>query len=181
MSDALTDIARDGRRSLRYEEYLERLYKYLQDNSEDNYKQLETIAEETDAVPRGYWNGPTSLQKRLEERVKKLKNEDKNEWMRLLWRITGFSKMYHKLKEISPFKGREIIFADYGKGFVTFELANLERKSAELLRRKDLKIYDCDKYALVIPIEDLLENAEVVWVSCYGQNSPRDQKGKSKI
>ncbi len=186
MSGALEDIARDRLRAERVKKYLDELIEYLKHPCEENYKKLEEAAEEADRVIRGYWTGPTHLKKGLKERVEKLKKEDKKEWAKLLASIFPISFEtihFKKLKELSPFKDKTLILVDYGAGFVSVYVENLEGMIDNKLDKEDYKIYDSDKYILVIDnIKESIKNAEIIWIGCgiLGINWPRNREGEKR-
>jgi len=183
MSDALTDIARDQRRSERYREYLEQLVKYLKNPSDQNYKKLEESAQITDSVPRGLWQGQSELEKGLLERAKKLKEGDKREWARTLWDLEEESTIYRKLKEISPFNRKFLIKVDYGDGFVAIG-GELQSKIEDSIYERDYQTRDCDDYLLVLDgLDEILAKSEVIWTRCgiMNQNVPRNSNGEPRL
>ena len=83
MSDALSDISRDQRRGNGYCKFFNLLADYLikKDNDDGLLKKLIKVAKDTDDISgRGYFSGPSSLANGLEDKIKLLKNGDKNEW-----------------------------------------------------------------------------------------------------
>ena len=177
MSDAFSDIAADERRGRNYYGFLKLLTDYLEKKVDDKelLEQVIEAAKNTDVVGRSYWGGRTRLSVGIEERVKLLRESDKTEWAKLLVRTVSEFSIYQRLKAISPFPSALLVHVDYGSGFVTIK-GELEEFFANLIRnQKRWKTYDCDKYAVILPLPNT-ENAEIIWLDCgiMGVQDPRE-------
>jgi hypothetical protein len=177
MSDALTDIARDGQRARSFYSFLELLEDYLkaENRTEDMLQKVIQAAQVTDAVRRGYFSGSTNISQDLAEKIKLLIAGDKHTWAWLLAMVDGTSR--DRLKELSPFKGMIVIHVDYGCGFVTFK-GDFEPFIGNLIRQqKGWKTYDADDYLVVLPTP-AIEGAEIFWLRCGigGVDGPRGVK-----
>jgi hypothetical protein len=117
MSDALTDIARDGQRAAAYNSYLDALKAYLKDPSEELLKTVVSMAAKTDAVSGGFWGSSTELKKNLRARIKRLQSGDRDEWAKLLHEercgVTGVNDKFKELLALSPFAGSSLLCANY--------------------------------------------------------------------
>lgn len=204
MSDALTDISRDEQRARNFARFLVALQNWLCDSSKKDYKKVVEAAKSTDAVRRGYWGGETSISVNIEERLKKLKNGNKNEWAKVLsWIINGHWREFHELKKFSPFNDKLLFMVDYGSGFMDvhaepdapFKLSNWVIN--RIVASKNMKTYDCDDYLIALdkrvnPYEladltdsdnrekhdQILQTIDVIWLSCgiVGITGPRPAK-----
>ncbi|MFH0831704.1 MAG: hypothetical protein V1886_02450 [archaeon] len=191
MSDALTDISYDQRRGENYNSYMRNLRDYLTKPSKKSFKILLKSAESTDAVPRGYFGGSTSIAEGLEEKIKNLQKKDKREWANLLSSSDSYS-YYNDFKRISPFADKTLVFVDYGCGFVHIHFDEFENKIHDRIRNSDYKTYDADKYLAALPIssqqlEEIIGKADVVWMRCgiYSGKTgemlaPRNAEGKPR-
>jgi hypothetical protein len=177
MSDALTDIAKDGTRARNHLGYLARVVEYLKNPTIANRREVESAANETDSVTRGYWSGQTDLSSGLGKRLENLGNGDKTEWARLLWRVEPYQRVYDELLELSPFKGKVLLRVDYGADFVNVKREGLD----DIIKGANFRTGDCDDYLIAIP-EEMLKKIDVTWVRCgiSGVKGPRDSKGKPK-
>ena len=113
MSDALTDIVRDGKRGSNHDKFLKLLIDYLgsEKKTELALEEIKKAAVKVDDV-HGGWTAETHLSKGLSEGTAALERGDKVEWARILVVISSFSDLYEKAKAISPFAGKFIICAD---------------------------------------------------------------------
>ena len=177
MSDAFTDIARDGTRAGRYLGYLAQVVEYLKNPTVANRRKVESAANQTDSVARGYSSGQTNLSSELGKRLENLRKGNKTTWARLLWGVEPCQRLYDELLEISPFKGKVLLKIDYGMGFVNVKKGGLD----EVIEGANLKAGDCDDYLLAIP-KEALKAIDITWVGCgiSGVKGPRDSKGKPK-
>ncbi|MEM4153009.1 MAG: hypothetical protein QXK80_02760 [Candidatus Pacearchaeota archaeon] len=174
MSDALTDINRDQERNEKYEIFLENLIKYLKNPIKINYEDLENAAKDVDSVGRGYWGSKTNIASKLEEKVKKLLNKDKEEWCKLLLQTYG-TYLYEKFKAVSPFKEKTLLFTEehsiYPEG-IDIRIEGLTKAVKEKIKDKKPKEYFyTPKYILIIPTDNLekilketIEKAEVICI-----------------
>lgn len=185
MSDALTDIARDTRRAEVFGEYLEAVKAYLLDSSQETFKNAVEAAQVVDGVPRGYWGGRTSLSKDIEKRLRSLKRGNKQEWARFLSLVMRYDISYRHLfeefKAISPFKDKLLVHVDYGCGFVHFG-GEIEAFFAKIIREHaGWKTYDADDYFVALPMPEINEDTEVIWLHCgiLGVKGPREVVKKS--
>lgn len=204
MSDALTDISRDGQRAGNFARFLNALQNWLADSNKKNFKKVIEAAKSTDAVRRGYWGGQTSISVNIEERLKKLKNRNKAEWATVLsWIIDGYWFEFQELKKFSPFNNKLLHFVNYGRGFMDvhaeprapFKLDN--GTVNRIIASKNMKIYDADDYLVALdkkihPYElrdladsdnqrkynQILQTIDVIWLSCgiVGITGPRPAK-----
>jgi len=181
MSDALTDLARDGRRAELYKEFIGKLTEYLKNNNEETFEELETLAARLDSVPRGYWNGQTTILEGLPKFVASLKDNDEKVWGSLLISLSNdweYSRLYKELKELSPFKDKILISVNYGCGFVNFR-GDLESVCNRIISKENnMRTYDADHYLLVLP-EESFKNVKVLWQGC-GIMSPDVPKDKPR-
>lgn len=183
MSDGLTDVSRDQERGRQYSIYTESLLNYLKNKSKVNYKKLIKDAENVDGVRGGYFGSRTNILGRLEEHVKKLTEGDERAWAILLNKYRPWDPNYQALKEMSPFKEKTLALVDYGVGFVNIDIKGFEDKVSDVLRKKNLKTYDCDDYMLILPkLDELVENSRIIWLRCgiLGMEGPRTAEGKRR-
>lgn len=176
MSDALSDIAVDQTRSERFEKFLTQLIAHLSSPTNESREAVIVAAKAIDRVGRGYWGGPTNLVEGLDEQIRQLEQNNPVAWSEMLF-LAQHSPQMRRLKAISPFKDRLLVFANYGEGFVTFS-GELERTISDTITRFDMKTYDCDKYVVALPPIDFA-TCEVHWVACGipGQDKPRKAVG----
>lgn len=185
MSDALTDIARDTRRAEVFGKYLEAVKEYLLGPSQETFKNAVEAAQVVDGVPRGYWGGKTSLSKDIEKRLRSLKRGNKKEWARFLLSMIGGNMphpLFKKLKAISPFKDKCLIHVNYGCGFVHFG-GEIESFFAKIIQEHaGWKTYDADGYFVALPMPEINEDTEVVWLRCgiLGIKGPRESGRRPK-
>ena len=178
MSDALTDLARDARRSRYHYRYLELLTNYLEKKPDDQ-ELLEKIfeaAENTDSVVGGYWSGRTNLSAEIKEGIRLLREGDKNEWARLLSVAVAYPWIYQRLKAVSPFPEALLVCVNYGQNFVVIK-GELEDFFHRLIRgRKGWRTYDGDRYVVFLPMPEA-EKAEIFWLDCgrVGIKGPRKE------
>ena len=159
MSDALTDMARDERRSRNYYSFLSSLADYLEskDGDQELFEQVVRTAKNTDAVKRGLWGGSTRISDGLVERVERLKQKDPKEWAVLL--IEAYEHNYfsfERLKGISPFVGSLFTFIEIGSGYLRAkgELPkDLDKYQIrdEVYNKKGRSIYNHSLYAVIFP------------------------------
>lgn len=113
MSDALTDIARDQRRSELLRDYLLVVIDYLSDQTEEKYSKVLALSEIVDSVVGGYWSSsPTKTANGLPEKLERLKANDEGTWAGLLaeFLFNEFYSGYLKAKKLSPFCGRALVY-----------------------------------------------------------------------
>lgn len=181
MGDALSDISRETERSENYSVFLEGLFNYLKDPSQENYEHVKKSAENTDSIKGGYFNLGSNLSGGLEKRINKLREGDKVSWSRLLCEIErdydSYHNFYSDLKTISPFKDRHLVFVDYGIGF-----SNIGPRGDihEIIGDKDFRIFDGDKYLVSFSKES--GEISVIWFhgARMRSNFPRDLKGNPR-
>lgn len=186
MSDAMTEIAADQSREERFADFLEDLIDYLRSPTEEGRQKVLAAAEATDSIGRGYFGGRTDLASGLDEAITNLEASDKAAWARILWLTHGqdvyvwrshggeahhVRQFFAELKEMSPFKGQLIAFADYGIGFVRLS-GEWEDFVAKVINHHDLKTSDGDKYFVVLDGVKP-ETSEVVWL---GSNYPKQDE-----
>jgi len=179
MSGGPSDLMRDSERSDYYIEYLEaiaRFIKIFQKNGEQDKKLLDKIiktAKMVDGVPRGYNTGQTNLSKDIDQKIQNLINQDKETWAKLLAPICSqpleYYNIYQKLKSLSPFNDKILIYVDYGHGFVTIKGELGEFIARAIQKNKGWKTYDGDEYLLAIPLPSM-EDAEITWLRCHTRN-----------
>ncbi len=187
MGDALTDIGRDEERTIRIEDYLKGLCNYLEEPTPENYQGLEETARNSDSIRSGFWGSRTNLLKRLPLLTEELKEGNEQTWLRTITSFRGFNG-YERLKSLSPFKNNVFLNVSYGSGFIsTTALEGLEGMASEHLREQDYKTYDCDDYALVLPISKeelnkLIEKSGIYWISSgiLEQKTPRRKDGSPR-
>jgi len=175
MSDALTDIDRDERRSKLYNQYLESLRAYLLEPTEENMNKVIEKASDTDDVPRGYFGNRTSMTNNLRTKIELLGSGDKEAWAKFLFGLDGNDFRVFKL--LSPFAKKLLIAVDYGIGFVNFH-GDVESLINQIIRNgKGWKTYDTDNY-LVAFDQPEIDDAEVFWINCgiLGINGPRNMR-----
>lgn len=176
MSDALSDIARDGERARLYRSYLEALEEFLKDPTDKNKKAVLEIANETDSIRGGYWGGRSFLSNKIETIISKLQEGDKEYWAKFLFSLKN-QRDFEIFKPLSPFAGKFLIAVNYGCGFVNFH-GELESFINSIIRKsKGWETYDADDY--LIALDELnTENAETFWVGCgiSGVDGPRKAK-----
>jgi hypothetical protein len=176
MSDGITDSYRDQRRAEDYEYFLDCLVGYLEKQIGENLVAVKKAAAATDAVPRGLMSGRTNLSDGLDGLLEKLLEKDERMRGKLLFSAHNIypPTAFEKLKGLSPFKNRLLVWVDYGIGFVNLrgELQGLIDKA--IARGRNMKIYDADKYLLTLP-ESVLNRTEVIWLDCgyLGIKEPR--------
>ena len=159
MSDALTDIARDERRAEKFSDFVETVIKYLGQNSDKNKKAVKDAAESCDNVPMGYWSGPTSLAKNLDDWLYKLVNQDEKVWLKWLLRTRdNYNTNFDRLKKISPYRGKTIVLVDYGFGFGNLG-GEIQNQFDKIIADNGYATYDADKYAIILdaPIKGKIE------------------------
>ena len=155
---------------------------YLNNPSVESYNTLEKSAKSVDSVSRGYSGGRTSIAESLKECTENLKKKDQRTWARLLTNLADFPDMQERLREISPFAESVILYVDYGCGFSNMDsLGEFGKNIHELIKNRGYKTYDCDDYAISIPLkklEQLLEISKVEWLHCgiLGIKKPRKPK-----
>ena len=179
MSDGITDCERDSERSHLYDEYLGKLLAYLKEPTDGNYRRLKNASEKVDGVPTGLMAGRTAAANSLEERVKKLREGDRQAWARLLVNV-GCDEEFRK---ISPFKNKMIVLVNYGCGFANADLLGLEEIMDKKIEGKNYRICDCDKYAVAVAIpKKAFKKVEIFWLSCgiMGVKGPRNREGEPK-
>lgn len=181
MSDGITDSYRDQRRAECYDDFLKILVSYLENQTEENFKRLKSTAESVDGVPRGLMTGQTSFAKGLDQVVARLIENDPRIWGRLLLTAVNSypNKVYKRLKKLSPFAGKILIEVDYGIGFVNLR-GEIQPVLDQIIGTRDnLKVYDADRYLVIIP-ESALAEAEVNWLRCgyYQIKEPRKARQK---
>lgn len=172
MSDGPSEIARDKERGEYLDNFHESLADYLENPSDKKLENLKGIAEETDSVRGGYWSGKTHLLKNLEKKLRELGEGNKTSWARLLratYETRYASNVYQRLKNISPYADKVLLFVSYGSRSSnidsTMELSDLVDKK---VRDSEMKTFGADDYFLVFDkkeFERLLKNASVEWVS----------------
>lgn len=126
----------------------------------------------------GYFSGPINFSENLEKKLARLRNQDKEEWAKLLGGHIG-SPYFSELKKLSPFAGKILIYVDYGMGFVEI-FGDMENWVNALIRgKKNWKTHDCDDYLVALPKPDE-KDAEVFWLRCgiSGVNGPRSNKDR---
>lgn len=186
MSDALSDIATDERRTRNYDTLLENLLNYLKEPSDESHQQIVEAAKNTDSVGQGFWGGRTDFSNGLEERLQKLREGDKTVWAKTLVEVsTNNNRMYPKFKQLSPFKDQVLLFIDYGCGHHARAkiLEFGEDEIAKKIQDENFMTHDCDKYILALPIsEDIINQGNVFHIRSgyYPQKPPRDKKGNPK-
>lgn len=204
MSDALTDISRDGQRAGNFAYFLTALQNWLADSNKKNFKKVIEAAKKTDAVRRGYWDGQTSISVDIEERLKKLKNGDMAAWAKVLsWIINDNQGYFLELKKFSPFNDKLLFMVNYGHGFMDvhaepgapFKLSNWVIN--RIIASKNMKTYDADDYLIALDkrinpyklcdladsdnqrkYDQILQTIDVIWLSCgiFEINGPRPTK-----
>lgn len=142
MSDALTDLVRDGQRGSNYNNFLELLIGYLgsEKKTESALEEIKRAAVEFDEV-HGGWTAKTNLSKGLSEGIAALEKGDKTEWARILVEISSFSDLYQRAKAISPFAGKFIICADRLSNSAIYfgqEKGDLEKFVRQMTKEKGL-------------------------------------------
>ncbi|MBI2635231.1 MAG: hypothetical protein HYW79_01665 [Parcubacteria group bacterium] len=180
MSDALSDIARDEERSARFGFFLDKVIEYVKNPSQDTLKIAVGAVEAVDNVGRGYFGGPTNLGNNMENHLNGLVSEDKTiketEWAKLL-ALSIKSQQFQKLKALSPFADKLVVFVDYGMGFVyIMGLEFFKDLIAKSIKSQGMKTYDCDDYLIIMPpIEIKPEEIKAIWLRCgiFGINGPR--------
>jgi hypothetical protein len=108
VSDAFSDIAKDGYRAVAVSDYYDALLEWLRDQTpgkEEKVKRLAAYADDMGGY--GYWSSPTGLKKRLEERLKKLAANDEPEWVAVIAGLEPWSA--GDFLELSPFKGMTLV------------------------------------------------------------------------
>ncbi|MEK7151092.1 MAG: hypothetical protein AAB784_00045 [Patescibacteria group bacterium] len=179
MSDGITDSYRDTRRGELYDDFLLALADYLAKKTEANLTLLKKTANLVDDVPRGLMSGRTNLAQGLDDMLNKLLAQDKRTWGKLLGTAlnTYPTKVYKRLKCMSPFDGQVLIAVDYGIGFVNLHGDIQNFLDHYIQRDKNMKIYDADKYIVAIP-ESALTQSDVTWLHCgyFGVKEPRKQR-----
>lgn len=173
MSDALSDIARDERRSSRAADYLRSLLEFLQEPSDERRGIVVAMAANVDRVPRGYNGSKTNWSKDLSQRLDLLVAGDKNAWAKFLFSLSE-QHIVNLFKAISPFAGKMLISVDYGCGFVHIG-GDIQPFLDRLIGwDNNCKTYDADKYMVIMNQPDL-SDAEVHWLACgiVGVDGPR--------
>lgn len=168
MSDALTDISRDEKRSAYFENYLITLSNYLAKPSKKIYEKLKNAGESIDVVPRGYFGGRTNFSQNFNDFMNGLCNKDVKTWCELL-NMSKDSIVYEKLHKLSPLSDKILIHVDYGNGFCDIDLGDFEKMIHDKIRGADFRTFDCDNYNLVLPkdkLEKVIEEAKIVWLRC---------------
>ncbi|NCN07580.1 hypothetical protein GW933_02690 [Candidatus Falkowbacteria bacterium] len=176
MSDALTDMARDERRSRLFNDYLNSLRLFILDPTEENKVAVVKSVSTVDDVPRGFCGVRTSLARDIEDKIELLKKGDKQAWSKLLFSLKD-SPEFNVFKAISPFAGKMIIAVDYGCGFVHF-YGDVEPLVNNIIKSDNgWTTYDADDYLVVLDAPDT-NSAEVHWIGCgiSGVNGPREIK-----
>lgn len=181
MSDGITDSYRDQSRAEEYEKFLGRLADYLENPNEEKLAVLKLAGEQTDRIPRGLMSGQTDISSRMENLLAKLFENDERVWGKLLLNAHGDfpEKSFYRLKKLSPFRDQILLEVDYGIGFVTLRGDFQELIDKTINTAHNMKIYDGDKYLVVIPA-DVLKEAKVVWMECgiSGVKAPRKAREK---
>jgi hypothetical protein len=175
MSDAMTDIAQDERRSVCYSRYLEAVSIFLEKPTDDNKKAAVEAAGKTDGVPGGYFGGRTSFADGVIELLEKLASGDKQVWAKFLASLKDNNYDFQILKKLSPFAGQLLVSVDYGCGFVRL-YGDFEPLIAKIIEEdKGWKVYDADKYFMALPMLDA-KKSEVFWIGCgaSGPGIPKD-------
>lgn len=114
MSDALTDIARDQRRSRGFAAFISSLLDFVKDPTENARVQAINLAKSCDDVPRGYWGGQTALANTAPELLGKLLTADKPAWgWLLLVSSQADIQAYQQLKMLSPWPTKEMAHVSY--------------------------------------------------------------------
>jgi len=173
MSDALTDIARDQRRAENLEKFLELLAKYIENPKRKTRVAVLAAATATDEVRGGYWGASTDIVKDLEAKIALLLTGERTEWARIL-SLAERTHAYRRLKALSPFANDILIKADYGMDCLTFSAKEIDNLIYEIVRRRKLVAYDCDKYLIVLPGIDL-KKTDAIWLDSgrRGVTGPR--------
>jgi len=175
MSDALTDISRDGQRGRLWNKYLNAIEVFLKEPTNNNRQIVAELAREADSVQGGYMSGSTNLQKNLEETLNGLLGGSEEVWVKFLSTMRNAPDLFKRFKSISPFADKLFILVDYGCGFVHFcgELEEFVRSLIE--NNKGWRTYDGDNYALVLDMP-ATESLGIYWLNRFGATGPRPKR-----
>jgi len=119
MSDALSDIAKDGYRAEAVNSYYSALLEWLKDRTPEGEDKVRKAASYADAMgSHGYWSSPTHLKRRLDERLRRLTANDELEWVTVIAELEPWSA--GRFMEASPFQGKTLVLhkSIYGPGVV---------------------------------------------------------------
>ena len=175
MSDAMTDIARDGRRGECFSEYLRAMVDFIKEPNATNEKAVLDAAECTDGVRGGYFSSSTRISSGLANELKQLQAGDRDAWARLLSSVARDPHDFKLRKEVSPFAQEVFIIVDYGRGFVSLH-GDLQQILDSIISANNMRTYDCDTYAVTLPILPT-EGTTVHWLGCgsSGPDIPTDR------
>lgn len=158
MSDAFTDIAKDERRSRRYDQYLTDLFGYL--SGTITKQTLLVSAKETDFVQGGFWGDSTDLSS--EENmglVEKLKQGDSTAWLNFLTRLR--SETQKKFQGISPFANKIILSVEHDDRRPSLTINSYSLKSLLKLKVEEKKERWVQISYVVILDPEAFEGAEI--------------------
>lgn len=174
MTDGMTDAFRMTQDALRRESYCDELVKYLKGPTKERLQAVIAAAKYEDCGG-GFGGGSgRKLSENIEERLKKLRENDREEWIGLLESVCRERWNFLKLKPLSPFAGKLFIVVDYGIGFVNF-YGDTEHFFRSLIEgKKGWKTYDGDKYAVILEKPNL-EASEIVWLGGGNSCGPRSK------
>jgi hypothetical protein len=108
VSDAFSDIAKDGHRAAAVSNYYDALLEWLGDRTPEKEERVRKLAAYADAMGGyGYWSSPTALKKRLDDRLRGLASGDEQEWVAVIAGLESWSA--GDFLEASPFKGMTLV------------------------------------------------------------------------
>lgn len=111
MSDALTDITRDSRKSTAIGRYLETLLEYLRDRK--TQQELMKAAEESDGMSGG-WSERTRFSSNDHcLLVESLRKGDALSWAKFMSKLRD-PILFQQFKEVSPFNGKLLLKVECG-------------------------------------------------------------------
>jgi hypothetical protein len=113
MSDALTDIARDQKRTAAAEDYIRAVLAYVQvPRSPSKAPAVIACAQRCDNVPRGFWQGSINFASCAERTLRGLRDGDLVTWaktLRLASHLFPWGREVISLIALSPWPGKKMM------------------------------------------------------------------------
>jgi len=147
-------------------DFLPAVEAFLRDPTQENRQLVIDVAPTADKLSGifGHAQSEESLLEKVNAFLDGLGDQDEQTWARFLFLLDG-TLNFQVFKKLSPFAGKVLLIADYGRGTVSLR-GEAEQLMTVLIRdRMQWTVYDHDKYLVVIPSLDSAKT-EVLWVGC---------------
>lgn len=160
MSDGMSDAYKDAGEYEWFVQYLKEVLRWFQDQTDSRH---ERVFSEKKLVTVRRIFGPEVTAEELTTIPLGLLENNKGLWTKLLMAVPSSEKeLFKSFKKLSPFSDKIFIVVNYGRGFVNFE-GETEIYFKSLIKDKEWRTYDCDKYAVLLPMTET--PPEVIWVN----------------